>query len=37
MPKIQDDKRDHRIDYEVIVDCYDENEVAMGWFIYMND
>jgi hypothetical protein len=37
MPKIQDAERDHRIDYEVIVDCYDDREVAMGWFIYMND
>jgi hypothetical protein len=37
MPKIQDAERDYRIDYEVIVDCYDDGEVAMGWFIYMND
>ena len=26
-----------RIDYEVIVDCYDEYEMSMGWFYYLYD
>ena len=25
------------IDYEVVVDCYDEHEFMMGWAIYMED
>jgi Calcium binding len=25
------------IDYEIVVDCYDEEEVNMGWFIYMSE
>ena len=29
--------RQHRIDYEITVDCYDESEVNMGWFIYFDD
>lgn len=27
----------HKIDYEIIVDCYDETEVAMGWLVYLED
>ena len=25
------------IDYEIIVDCYDEYEMAMGWFYYLSE
>jgi len=27
----------YRIDYEIIVDCYDEYEVNSGWAIYMDE
>lgn len=27
----------HRIDYEIIVDCYDEHEQKMGWIIYLTE
>lgn len=32
-------KKDHRyrIDYEIIVDCYDEYEQRMGWIVYLTD
>jgi hypothetical protein len=33
----QDDIREHRIDMEVVVDCYDEQERAMGWYYYLED
>ena len=29
--------REHRIDYEIVVDAYDETERAMGWFYYLQD
>ncbi len=29
--------REHRITYEIIVDCYDEYEVSMGWYTYLED
>jgi hypothetical protein len=29
--------RQDRIEDEVIVDCYDEYEMAMGWFYYLED
>ena len=32
-----DEDREHRITYEVIVDCYDEYEVTMGWYCYLED
>ena len=35
--KGKDADRDHRIDYEVIVDCYDDDEVAMGWYYYLSE
>jgi hypothetical protein len=35
MPNVEDPIRQKRIDYEVIVDCYDDNEVAMGWYYYI--
>lgn len=25
----------YKIDYEIIVDCYDEYEVSMGWYYYL--
>jgi Calcium binding len=25
------------IDYEIVVDCYDDEEVNMSWFIYMSE
>jgi len=34
---MSDASRKDRIEDEVIVDCYDEYEVAMGWFYYLND
>ena len=27
----------YKIDYEIIVDCYDDHEVSMGWFTTMDD
>lgn len=32
-----DEHREHRITYEIIVDCYDEYEVATGWYCYLED
>jgi hypothetical protein len=34
---MNDTSRRDRIEDEIIVDCYDEYEVAMGWFYYLND
>ncbi len=33
----KDDVREHRIDMEVVVDVYDEQERAMGWYNYLED
>ena len=33
----KDDVREHRIDMEVVVDAYDEQERAMGWYYYLQD
>ncbi|TXK36898.1 hypothetical protein FVR03_16535 [Pontibacter qinzhouensis] len=27
----------HKIDYEIIVDCYDETEVSMGWYYFFEE
>jgi Calcium binding len=27
----------HKIDYEIVVDCYDDYEVAVGWVTTMNE
>ncbi|WP_394992331.1 calcium-binding protein [Emticicia sp.] len=27
----------YKIDYEIVVDCYDDFEVSMGWFTTMDD
>ncbi|MCI5165277.1 MAG: calcium-binding protein [Candidatus Electrothrix sp. GM3_4] len=36
MSQVQkDEEREHRIDYEVVVDAYDREERAMGWFYYL--
>ncbi|MDX2255539.1 MAG: calcium-binding protein, partial [Pseudanabaenaceae cyanobacterium bins.39] len=36
MPRKETDPiREHRIDYEIIVDAYDEAERAMGWYYYL--
>lgn len=38
MSKIKKDKeREHRIDMEVVVDAYDSEERAMGWYYYVSD
>lgn len=29
--------RENRIDYEIVVDAYDEAERAMGWYYYLQD
>jgi len=36
MPLTQE-QIDHIITYEVVVDCYEDHEVYMGWAIYMNE
>ena len=36
MPLTEEEIR-YIIDYEVIVDCYDDDEVNMGWGIYMGE
>ncbi|MEB3308612.1 MAG: calcium-binding protein [Snowella sp.] len=36
MPSFEtDDTRETRIDYEIVVDAYDEQERAMGWYYYL--
>ena len=38
MSKIKTDKiREHRIDTEIIVDAYEEQERAMGWYYYLDE
>ena len=34
---MSDISRKDRIEDEIIVDCYDEYEMAMGWFYYLDD
>jgi hypothetical protein len=31
----RDEEREHRITMEIVVDCYDEHERAMGWYCYL--
>ena len=31
----KNEEREHRIDYEAVVDAYDEIERAMGWYYYL--
>ena len=33
----KDSKREKRIDYEIVVDAYHEEERAMGWYYYLQD
>ena len=38
MEKVTEDKeREERITMEAIVDCYDSQEQAMGWYYYLDD
>ena len=38
MEDIEEDKaREERIDFEIVVDAYDETERAMGWHCYLDD
>lgn len=32
-----DETREHRIAMHIIVDCYNEEEQAMGWYCYLED
>ena len=34
---LKNEEIQHKIDYEIIVDCYDEYEVSMGWYYYMEE
>jgi len=33
----EDPKREHRITMEIVVDAYDEQERAMGWYYYLEE
>lgn len=33
----KDKAREHRIDYEIIIDCYDEIEQMLGWWYYLDN
>jgi len=33
----QDKRRDQRIEQEIVVDAYDAEERAMGWYAYLED
>ena len=35
--KLTEEEIQKIIDYEVIVDCYTDEEVSMGWAVYMID
>lgn len=38
MPGVKENKdREHRIHMEIIVDAYDEQERATGWYYYLED
>jgi Calcium binding len=38
MPKVtRDEAREERIMMEAVVDAYDEDEQAMGWYYYLED
>jgi Calcium binding len=32
-----DEEREDRIAFEIVVDAYNEDEVAMGWYCYLQD
>ena len=33
----RDESREHRIAFEIIVDAYEEEEQALGWYYYLQD
>lgn len=33
----KDEKREERIHYEIVVDAYNEDERAMGWYYYLEE
>jgi len=33
----RDEQREHRIEMEIVVDAYGEDERAMGWYYYLED
>jgi len=33
----RDESREQRITMEIVVDCYNEEERAMGWYYYLED
>jgi len=33
----EDKRRERRIDMDIIVDCYSEDEKALGWYYYIED
>lgn len=37
MTQKEKDAIQYRITYEIIVDCYDDHEVKMGWYYYMEE
>jgi hypothetical protein len=38
MPRVEkDEAREYRIDMEIVVDAYDEEERALGWYYYLED
>ena len=38
MPQVEkDEAREYRIDMEIVVDAYDADERAMGWYCYLQD
>lgn len=38
MPKVErDESREHRIDMEIIVDAYNAEEQAMGWYYHLDN
>lgn len=38
MPKIErDESREHRIAMEIVIDAYNEEERAMGWYYYLEN
>ncbi len=37
MIKEQDEEREERISMDIVVDCYDSEERAMGWYSYLGD
>ena len=37
MARALDPEREQRITYEIVVDCYGEFEVAVGWFTHLEE